>query len=211
MAFGPGARGGGVPRLPTPFHGERIATYDTYEQAQRAVDYLSDEKFPVQKVAIIGTDLRMVERVTGRLNYPRVAGAGAASGAYFGSFVGLLLLLFGSGGIDVLLAAALIGAGFGMLFGVISFSFTGGRRDFTSASQIVASQYQVVAVADVANQARNVLRNLPNSGVDAGPAGFGGQQPPSQPSQPSSRPPASQQPGPGAEDPYRTPPQDPRG
>jgi hypothetical protein len=171
MAF-TGSGGRGVPRLPTPFHGELIATYDTYEQAQRAVDYLSDEKFPVQKVAIIGTDLRMVERVTGRLNYPRVAGAGAASGAYFGLFVGLLLSLFGGGGVDVWLAAVLIGAGFGMLFGVISFSFTGGRRDFTSASQIVASQYRVVAVAEVANHARNTLRKLPNSGVDAGPEGF---------------------------------------
>lgn len=167
MAFSSGSGGRGVPRLPTPFHGELIATYETYEQAQRAVDYLSDEKFPVQKVAIIGTDLRMVERVTGRLNYPRVAGAGAASGAYFGLFVGLLLSLFGgTGDLSVFLAAVLIGAGFGMLFGVISFSFTGGRRDFTSASQIVASQYRVVAVAEVANQARNTLRKLPNSGVD---------------------------------------------
>ncbi len=175
MAFsGNTSQARGVPRLPTPFHGELIASYPTYEQAQRAVDYLSDEKFPVQKVAIIGTDLRMVERVTGRLSYPRVALAGAASGAYFGLFVGLLLSLFGGGGIDVWLAAVLIGAGFGMLFGVLSFSFTGGRRDFTSASQIVAAQYQVLAMAEVANQARNTLRKLPNSGVDDSAAqGFG--------------------------------------
>ncbi len=165
MAFtGSGSRG--VPKLPTPFHGEIIATYDTYEQAQRSVDYLSDEKFPVQKVAIIGTDLRLVERVTGRLTYARVAGAGAFSGAYLGLFLSLVLLIFGSGGIELLLAAVVIGAGFGMLFGVVSFSFTGGRRDFTSASQIVALQYRVVSVADVANQARNTLRKLPNSGVD---------------------------------------------
>lgn len=172
MAFSGTGRPRGVPKLPTPFHGELIANYATYEQAQRAVDYLSDEKFPVQKVAIIGTDLRMVERVTGRLTYPRVAAAGAASGAYFGLFVGLLLSLFGDGGLDLWLAAILIGAGFGMLFGVISFSLTGGRRDFTSSSQIVASQYQVVAEAEVANQARNVLRQLPNSGVDDAPQGF---------------------------------------
>jgi len=68
----------------------------------------------------------------------------------------------------------LIGAGFGMLFGVLSFSFTGGRRDFTSASQIVASQYQVLAQAEVANQARNTLRKLPNSGVgDSAAEGYG--------------------------------------
>ncbi len=174
MAFSRTSGGRGVPKLPTPFRGDLIASYATYEQAQRAVDYLSDEKFPVQKVAIIGTDLRMVERVTGRLTYPRVAVAGAASGAYLGLFVGLLLSLFGTGGLDLWLAAVLIGAGFGMLFGVLSFSFTGGRRDFTSASQIVASQYEVVALTEVANQARNTLRKLPNSGVDDGTAEFGG-------------------------------------
>ena len=61
-----------------------------------------------------------------------------------------------------------------MLFGVLSFSLTGGKRDFTSASQIVAASYQVVATAEVANQARNTLRKLPNSGVDdSAPQGYG--------------------------------------
>src|SRR3712207_8985496 len=39
--------------------------------------------------SIIGSDLRMVERVTGRLSWGRAIGAGAASGAWFGLFVGL--------------------------------------------------------------------------------------------------------------------------
>ena len=181
----------GVPRMPTPFHGEQIAAYDTYEQAQRAVDYLSDEKFPVQKVAIVGRDLRMVERVTGRLNYPRVAAAGAFSGAYFGLFVGLILVLFGTGGLELAIAAVLIGVGFGMLFGVVSFSFTGGRRDFTSASQIVAQQYAVMAEAGVANQARNTLAGLPNSGVGPGDWPVAQQQPIQPP--PAQPPPAPQQ------------------
>jgi hypothetical protein len=162
MAFTGGARSGRVPRTPTLFRGEQIAVYDTYDQAQRAVDFLSDEKFPVQSVAIVGTDLRMVERVTGRLTYPRVALAGAASGAYLGLFFGLLLLLFGgAAGLNLFLAALLIGAGFGTIFGIISYSFTGGRRDFTSASQIVATQYAVLSTPDVAQQARQVLMRLP--------------------------------------------------
>ena len=69
------------PMLPAPPPGHPIATYRTYLEAQRAVDYLSDEKFPVQHVSIVGTDLKMVERVTGRLTYGRVALAGALSGA----------------------------------------------------------------------------------------------------------------------------------
>ncbi|MGF1662981.1 MAG: general stress protein, partial [Kineosporiaceae bacterium] len=162
MAFPGGARSGRVPRTPTLFRGEQIAVYDTYAEAQRAVDFLSDEKFPVQSVAIVGTDLRMVERVTGRLSYPRVALAGAASGAYLGLFFGLLLLLFGGeAGVNLFLAALLIGAGFGTIFGIISYSFTGGRRDFTSASQIVATQYALLSTPEVAGQARQVLQRLP--------------------------------------------------
>ncbi len=42
-----------------------IGSYFTYAEAQRAVDYLSDQEFPVQQVTIVGVDLMQVERVTG--------------------------------------------------------------------------------------------------------------------------------------------------
>jgi hypothetical protein len=162
MSFGPLTGGGGQQRgLPTPPRGEPIARYDTYLDAQRAVDFLSDHHFPVQNVTIVGTDLRMVERVTGRLNYGRVSVAGALSGAWFGLFVGLLLSLFGGGPGFSVLAAVIIGAGFGILFGLISYAATGGRRDFTSTSQIVASEYQVLCMAEQANAALELLSRLP--------------------------------------------------
>lgn len=151
-------RATGVPRLPTPPRGEQIAAYDTYLEAQRAVDHLSDKEFPVENVTIVGTDLRMVERVTGRLTYSRVALAGAASGAWFGLFVGLLLSLFSSpDGVLPIFPAIAIGAAFGILFSVISYAFTRGRRDFTSASQIVASAYSVLCVSEHAHRARAIL------------------------------------------------------
>ncbi len=146
--------------VPTPPKGDPIAGYATYLQAQRAVDYLSDNHFQVQAVTIVGSDLKMVERVTGRLTYGRVALAGALSGAWFGLFVGLLLSLFGGGPSSILLTAILIGAGFGMLFGVISYALTGGRRDFTSTSQIVASEYQVLCLPELAEDARRLLIRL---------------------------------------------------
>lgn len=155
----------GAPGVPTPPKGVAIADYESYLEAQKAVDYLSDNEFPVQFVTIVGTDLRMVERVTGRLTYARVALAGAASGAWFGLFVGLLLSLFSPGTslFGVVVPALLIGAGFGMLFGVISFSFTGGKRDFTSTSQIVASRYSVLCAEEQAGQARQMLQQLPGA------------------------------------------------
>ena len=79
----------------------RSGSYDSYEQAQAAVDYLSDEKFPVENVTIIGTDLRMIEKVTGRLTLGRAIAAGAAGGAWWGLFVGLLLGIFSTDGAAV--------------------------------------------------------------------------------------------------------------
>ncbi|MFE6969350.1 general stress protein [Isoptericola sp. NPDC057653] len=156
------SRPNAVPRVPTPPAGDEVAAYDTYLEAQQAVDYLSDHKFAVEHVTIVGTDLRMVERVTGRLTYGRVALAGALSGAWFGFFVGLLLSLFGgttAGG--VLLVAIGLGAGFGLLFSVLSYALTGGRRDFTSSSQIVASTYAILCATEHAGDARSMLLESP--------------------------------------------------
>ncbi len=148
-----------APKLPTLPQGEQIAVHSTYLDAQKAVEALSDKGFPVQQVTIVGTDLKMVERVTGRLTYPRVAVAGMASGAWFGLFVGLLLTMFSpEGSVYSIVAAIGIGAGFGLLFSVLSFSLTRGKRDFTSSSQIVASSYAVLCERETAGQATQILR-----------------------------------------------------
>jgi hypothetical protein len=138
-----------------------IATYADYEAAQRAIDYLSDNQFPVQWTSIVGTDLRLVERVTGRLTTARAAIAGAASGAWFGLFIGLLFGLFSSKGwFLVLIVAILIGAAWGAAFGAVAHAATGGRRDFSSRSTLQASQYAVTVDAEYANQARQLLTRL---------------------------------------------------
>lgn len=67
---------------PTPPKGCPIGSYPTYAEAQRAVDYLSDQEFPVQQVTIVGVDLMQVERVTGRLSWPKVLGGGVLTGAW---------------------------------------------------------------------------------------------------------------------------------
>jgi hypothetical protein len=138
-----------------------VATYDSYVAAQRAVDYLSDNNFPVEKVAIVGTDLRLVESVLGRLTVARAAGAGVLTGAWLGLFVGLLLGIFAdSGWLGVLLGAVLIGALWGAIFGAVAHAMTGGRRDFSSARRLEASQYSVTVAADQADAARQLLTRL---------------------------------------------------
>lgn len=132
--------------FPTLPRGEVLGTYDTYLEAQAVVDRLSKAEFPVKQLAIVGNDLKTVERVTGKLTYARAAGAGAASGAWFGLFFGLVLFLFTSNPSSLVFvgAAVLIGAGFGMIFGIVSYMASRRRRDFTSIHQVLASNYQII-------------------------------------------------------------------
>ena len=143
-----------------PLGGVQVGSYDSYQQAQAAVDYQADEKFAVENVTIIGTDLRMIETVTGRLTTGRAIAAGAAAGAWWGLFVGLLLGIFSTDGgawVGTVLAGLAIGLVFGALFGWMGYTATRGRRDFTSTSKIVASRYDVMCNPAHAEEARALL------------------------------------------------------
>jgi hypothetical protein len=143
--------------------GQVIGTYDTYAEAQHAVDFLSDEQFPVQHVSIVGSDLKMVENVLGRLTRGRAAAAGAASGAWFGLFVGVLLSVFASkntNAFGLVLAAIAYGVVFGAIFGFVGHALSRGKRDFTSRSKIVASSYEIRCTWAEADKAREVLARL---------------------------------------------------
>lgn len=136
-----------------------VASYTSYEAAQQAVDRLSDERFPVENLEIIGTGLRLVERVTGRLTKGRAAAAGAATGAWFGLFIGILVGLFTTGPawIGLIVGGLLIGAAWGAVFGFAGHAATRGRRDFSSAQTLTATRYDIIARGGTSAQARSVL------------------------------------------------------
>ncbi|WP_354213861.1 general stress protein [Arthrobacter sp. UYCo732] len=153
--------------------GDTVGSYTSYLDAQKAVDYLADQQFPVQMVSIVGNELKMVERVTGRLSYPRVALSGALSGMWFGLFVGVMLSFFApSPGYFSILASVLMGAAFFMLFGIVTYAMQRGKRDFTSTSQVVATNYDVVVSAEAAHEARRLLQQLPMTRSDAAAAPY---------------------------------------
>lgn len=157
----PGRRG--APQLPTPPTGWPIGSYETYSEAQRAVDHLADNDFPVTDVTIVGVDLMLVERVIGRLSWAKVLGTGAVSGAWFGLLVGLLLSMFNeSRGIAV--APMLMGLGTGVFFGLVfaatSYAVSKRTRDFASSSQLVAGRYDVLCLPRTAEQGRDLLARL---------------------------------------------------
>ncbi len=141
-----------------------VASYPDYARAQRAVDYLSDNGFPVDRVRIVGSDLRLVEQVHGRMTTGRAALAGAGTGAWFGLLIGILLGAFAVGAWwRVLLFAVVAGAVWGAVFGALAHASTRGQRDFTSTPALQADHYTITVDAEVADRAREMLSRLPET------------------------------------------------
>jgi len=161
MSLPTGMPGANPLRLEFP---QSLAVYDDYAAAQKTVDFLSDKEFPVQHLMIVGTDLKRVERITGRLTWSRVATGGILSGLWLGLFVGLIFSFFVEKDVwAMILSTVLLGALFGLVWALIGYAATRGQRDFTSVSQVVATRYEVLVEHKVAGQARELLSELPGA------------------------------------------------
>ncbi|MDO4411550.1 general stress protein [Cutibacterium sp.] len=141
---------------------QSVVVVDDYETAQKIVDTLSDKEFPVENLCIVGTDLKTMERVIGRRTWGSVLGQGAVSGLGMGLLVGLMMLLFtpGEAFFAVLLTGLLVGVVIGMITAAITYAMSGGRRDFNSVQQVVATHYEVLAEHKVAAKAREMVSEM---------------------------------------------------
>jgi hypothetical protein len=143
---------------------QSLAIYDDYAAAQKSVDFLADHEFPVEKLMIVGTDLKRMERITGRLTWSRIAVGGIVSGLWFGVFVGLIFALFTTSDTwQVLLSTAFFGATFGLVWSLIGYALTRGQRDFSSITQVVATKYEVLVEHTHLAQAQQLLAGLPGA------------------------------------------------
>ena len=149
-----------APAIP---QGEVVANFKQYTDAIAYVDNLIKHNFPAGSVAIVGSDLRTVERIRGKINYNRLALGGAVTGSWVGLAFGLI---FGAGVEPVdpneftfsesMLSSVVIGAGLGMLFNVVRYALSRNKKTFVSQSAVVAAKYQVQVPASLADQARAV-------------------------------------------------------
>lgn len=146
--------------LPTP-PSTTIAEFDTYEEAQALVDRLSDAKFAVEHVRIIGTGLTTVEQVLGRMTYGRAAVSGALGGAWFGLFIGLLFGLILADSWGWVVWSVLMGAAFGIIAAVVQHAMTRGKRDFASVQGLKAARYGVQVTNEHAAEAVRVMGQAP--------------------------------------------------
>ena len=159
---------------------QSLGVFETYPDAQKAVDFLADHHFPVANLAIVGTDLRLVERVTGRRTWGTVLGQGVMSGLSTGFIVAIFMMILWprEDFLNQLLTALVIGVVIGLLFAVLGYAVTRGQRDFTSVSQTIATKYELLCEHKVVGQARELLAKAPgtraaqfgpNAGAQAGP------------------------------------------
>jgi hypothetical protein len=139
-----------------------LGSYGSYAEAERAVDHLADNGFPVERTAISGRGLSSYEQVTGRLTMGRAALQGALSGAVVGALLGWLFGVFSwvnplISGLLLAVYGLVIGAVLGAVFGAVGHAMLGGRRDFSSVPGVRADSYEVLVAAEAAAQAVQLL------------------------------------------------------
>ncbi|GAA1704577.1 general stress protein [Propioniferax innocua] len=144
---------------------QSVATHDDYAEAQKAVDFLSDKGFPVENLMICGTDLKLIERVTGRRSWGSVIAGGALNGVFTGLLIGLLFSFFAEPGMLGPVFALGIGLAvvFNIIMSAISYAATGGRRDFNSITQTVPTRFEILCEHKHAARARELLMEMPGA------------------------------------------------
>ena len=148
-------------RMPVPPQpqGQVVATFSEYDSAVAYVENLIEKDFPPGAIAIVGNELRSVERVRGRLSYATVAARGAINGAWLGFLMGIVFMPNMLTSVQGTITMALFGCGIGILFNVIRFSMARRKRAFVSTAQFVAKEYQVQVPSELAAQAMQASGN----------------------------------------------------
>lgn len=138
--------------------GQTVASFPTYEAAQKAVSSLIAAEIPAREIAIVGQGLRSIERVTGRLGYASAARSGAVNGLLLGLlFSAILVIGSPSVPIQAFVGVLFVGIAIGMLMSIVAYSFVRRRRDYASVMQVVADHYEVTVTDGSVSRARQVL------------------------------------------------------
>ncbi|MEV4688783.1 general stress protein [Microbacterium sp. LWH3-1.2] len=138
--------------------GPTVASFPTYEGAQKAVSSLIAADIPARDIAIVGQGLRSIERITGRLGYASAARSGAVNGLLLGLlFSAILVIGSPSVPIQAFVGVLFVGIAIGMLLSIVAYSFVRRRRDYASVMQVVADHYEVTVTDNSVGRARQVL------------------------------------------------------
>lgn len=152
----PAVSGGAVPDR------VRLATYDTYPDAQEAVDHLSDRGFPVATAAIVWSGLRRVEQVTGRRTILTAALEGAVAGGWFGTLIGFVMAALSAADaetsdIGIVFTFFVVGAIGTAIWRAVEHAMRRGRRDFASITHLEGTAYELWVESETAPAAADLL------------------------------------------------------
>lgn len=142
--------------------GEIVASFPQYEGAQKAVSTLIQSEVAARDIAIVGLNLRSIERITGKLGYARAALSGAVNGLLLGLLFSAFFVFTSSDvPIQLFLGVMLVGIALGMLLSLLTYTLTRRRRDYASVVQVVADHYEVRVLPGSIHRAREVLGRAP--------------------------------------------------
>lgn len=150
-------------RLPAGFDetGPTVASFPRYEAAQKAVSQLIAGDIPAKQIAIVGTGLRSIERVTGKLGFATAARSGAINGLFLGLvFSAIFVIGTPSPPIQLFVGVLLVGVAIGMLLSIVTFALVRRRRDYASVAQVLADHYDVTVSSEHVHRAREILGTL---------------------------------------------------
>lgn len=167
--------------------GETVATFTDYDRAQKTVSALVAAEVPARDIAIVGLNLRSIERVTGRLGWATAARTGALNGILIGLFFAAVVVIgTPDAPIQLFVGVVFVGIAFGMILSILSYSFVRRRRDYASVIQVVADHYDVTVAPTSVHKARQALGKQAAAGNAAGATSPA--QPAAAPAQPSAAP-----------------------
>ncbi|WOF24449.1 hypothetical protein N8K70_07225 [Microbacterium betulae] len=150
--------------------GEKIASFRDYDGALKAVSKLIEADVPAREIAIVGSALRSVEKVTGRLGWAQAAWSGALNGVLLGLLFGSMVLIWTpSLPMGAFVGMLLLGVAMGMVFRLTSYMIVRRRRDFASVMQVTADHYEVAVQPSSVGKARQILGAAPEAPAPVDP------------------------------------------
>ena len=132
-----------------------LGTYSSHEAAQHAVDILAEHRFPVEHVTIVGTGLKLEERILGRWTLGRALLTGAGAGAWIGLLIGVIFWIVSPWVVGAVISAIILGMVFGAIFSAVAYFVQ--KRAYMSTPSVVADRYDILVDAEFAEEARRLL------------------------------------------------------
>jgi hypothetical protein len=146
-----------------------VASFTRYADAEHTLTLLAGTRFPMDRLALIGGDLKLVDDGSGRITGVRAAAAGAAAGGWMGALLALYTFVLDRPPVGALASGVCWGVAIGGLFGVTlataGYATFGRTRDHGARRRLVAARYELYADGDVAASAWRLLFTMHPAGL----------------------------------------------